>query len=851
MRRPIILLFLATFAVVLILIACDKEETVTGPVDNVVPAAITDLSVAVLDSGRTVVLSFTATGDDSLTGTASRYDVRVSSKEITPANIDSAARLSAPIPKKSGETEAFNLDGLVRYRLYFVAVRVCDEAENCSQVSNSVPFRTSENPDARPPGHIIDLTTSDVTDSSIALNWTTPGDDDNTEKIAGYDIHYSADSAGLFQQDSRMSVPFIGPVGYPGAPESLIVHNLDSESEYFFSVTAFDEVGQRGAMSNIATETTLPDVEYVDSIPPTTIFDLRAIDSSVSSMTLAWTAPSDEGPTGRPAAYDIRYAQTYLIEHAWMSYDHIISPEPAEPGATQSVHIGGLDENADYFFGVRSIDGRGNWSYASNVVATNTLALVDTFPPSPITDLSAESSDVDRVTLIWTAPADPPGSEKVAQYNVYSSFEPITESNPGQVEAYDSPEPLDPGQTQTVTIHRITPNTKYYFAVRSLGAEGMLSEASNVVEHTFNALNLATIWTVKLGDDSQDYPKGIEATSDGGCVVLGTTDPQGSTDADVYLARIDSLGGLEWEQTYGTPGGEHAVAFKVTPSGYQFVANRSLLPGQPIRTWVVWLDQSGSITDELVLVNDSGVYATTAASIGGDEIAIGCRSGAGAFIVAVDPSGVTDTLLAADPPEPCQTDNFTAYGSVRVSNLEYDPSGLLGYEYRLERWEPHPNMSGFTCEPFTSWSIRRLELPGAERPNCLSSSVVGTFPSPYTDLLALGDDSWAVLESGNRIELCSGSSSGALIAPEGSYALGAWESDWILIGGANGDAIVAGYSTTDDRYLHVSVPYPNTQSPVAVTSGEDGSPFWVGTTISNPAHNDILVIKLSPLPSPQ
>lgn len=66
--------------------------------DVVPPATITDLRV-VSASADSVVLEWTATGNDGYVGTAAGYDLRYSTNPITEDNFESAVRVtSVPTP---------------------------------------------------------------------------------------------------------------------------------------------------------------------------------------------------------------------------------------------------------------------------------------------------------------------------------------------------------------------------------------------------------------------------------------------------------------------------------------------------------------------------------------------------------------------------------------------------------------------------------------------------------------------------------------------------------------------------------------------------------------------------------
>jgi len=130
-----------------------SKTTATAP-DTIRPFAIANVSVpSVTDT--TANLSWTATGDDSLTGTANRYDIRFSTSPITAANFASAtAAATPPTPTASGTTQTYTVRGLGRQRAYYFAIKAIDDASNSSAMSNVANASTT---DTMAPGRITTL----------------------------------------------------------------------------------------------------------------------------------------------------------------------------------------------------------------------------------------------------------------------------------------------------------------------------------------------------------------------------------------------------------------------------------------------------------------------------------------------------------------------------------------------------------------------------------------------------------------------------------------------------------------------------------------------------------------------
>ncbi len=107
------------------------------PPDTTPPAAVADLA-ADTATFSSITLTWTASGDDDITGTAYAYDLRYSTIEIINEE-DWASATSAkgePLPSPAGSLETFVLDSLQADTTYFAAVKVMDEFGNVSAISN-------------------------------------------------------------------------------------------------------------------------------------------------------------------------------------------------------------------------------------------------------------------------------------------------------------------------------------------------------------------------------------------------------------------------------------------------------------------------------------------------------------------------------------------------------------------------------------------------------------------------------------------------------------------------------------------------------------------------------------------
>jgi hypothetical protein len=104
--------------------------------DLTAPAAVGDLTIAE-SKPESVVLRWSAPGDDDLAGSAFGYDIRFSSQPIAEATWSSATELvGEPSPRGAGSIEVVRVEGLEEGMPIYLALRSVDEAGNLSALSN-------------------------------------------------------------------------------------------------------------------------------------------------------------------------------------------------------------------------------------------------------------------------------------------------------------------------------------------------------------------------------------------------------------------------------------------------------------------------------------------------------------------------------------------------------------------------------------------------------------------------------------------------------------------------------------------------------------------------------------------
>lgn len=111
--------------------------------DTTAPGAVSDLALS-SSSSNAMTVSWTASGDDASTGTATSYDLRYSASAITSGNFSSATPVTGePVPSPAGSLESMSVGGLSPSTTYFFAIKVSDEVPNESGLSNVPSLATA------------------------------------------------------------------------------------------------------------------------------------------------------------------------------------------------------------------------------------------------------------------------------------------------------------------------------------------------------------------------------------------------------------------------------------------------------------------------------------------------------------------------------------------------------------------------------------------------------------------------------------------------------------------------------------------------------------------------------------
>src|SRR5689334_15417098 len=223
----------------------------------------------------------------------------------------------------------------------------------------------------------------------------------------------------------------------------------------------------------------------VASLAAITVASTAEAQVTATSVKLTWTTPGDDSLVGNASQFDIRYS-TSPITLANFGAATAVSglPAPTAPGTSQSYTVTGLTPSTTYYFAMKTADDVPNWSGLSNVVSKTTLAAPDVTRPAAIALNVSAVSDT-NATLSWNATGDDSLTGTATSYDIRYSTSPITTANwATATQVNGEPAPQAPGSLQTYTVHALSRQVTYYFAIKASDEAANVSALSNVPSAT-------------------------------------------------------------------------------------------------------------------------------------------------------------------------------------------------------------------------------------------------------------------------------------------------------------------------------------------------------------------------------
>lgn len=223
----------------------------------------------------TVLLNWTAPGDDGTVGRATTYDIRYRTVAISATDTttwwNAATQVSGePVPGTAGAADSMRVRGLVPLTTYYFMIRAADEVPNWSGYSNVAVRSTSG--DATAPAAIADLSVTGTTGTSVSVRWTAPGDDGTTGTATSYDVRYSTSAITTSNWGSALQATGEPAPAAAGTAQTFTISGLSGSRTYYVAIKTTDNSGNVSLLSNVVSGTTS------DTVAPAPVRDLSRRD---------------------------------------------------------------------------------------------------------------------------------------------------------------------------------------------------------------------------------------------------------------------------------------------------------------------------------------------------------------------------------------------------------------------------------------------------------------------------------------------------------------------------------------------------------------------------------------------
>jgi hypothetical protein len=367
------------------------------------------------------------------------HEMRYSTQAINDSNYFDANVVPNFPALLAGQNQMVTVGQLTPFTTYYFAYRYQTNDGNW-QISHT--SAKTKSPDVGAPAAVTNLNLL-AQQNNIYVSWKSP---DNVD-LAGFHVRYATfviDGANF----NMANVANNTPIGQPGAIQSMVLSNLQTNTRYYVAIRAVDTSGNESPItttSAVTGSTIASGISFV-AVP------------SVNSATLFWVTPQDI------VSYRIKYS-TDPIDPSNFDRASLVTSAPAPiPSQLQSATVGQLTPNTKYYFAYKGVVAGGSefYSYASTSTLTS-----DVTAPSPVSFFGLVP-DKNSILLRWTSPMD----DDLAGFHVrYATYELNSRNfNSGSV-ANNTPIGV-PGDDQEMTIDGLKTDTMYWVGIMAVDRAG-------------------------------------------------------------------------------------------------------------------------------------------------------------------------------------------------------------------------------------------------------------------------------------------------------------------------------------------------------------------------------------------
>jgi len=367
----------------------------------------------------------TISGVATSTPTINSVTITWSTDEISTSQVIYSTNASVPQGSPTQGVSGYStshsvtLTGLNASTTYYFKAKSCDASNNCSE-STIYQFITAA-PDNTPPV-VSNIQSSSITENSATITW-------DTDEASNSFVEYSTTagfSSGTLQGDFAFTTS-----------HSVVLQGLNASTTYYYKVRSADSSGNEVISSENSFTTS---VSSADVTPP--------VISNVASSGIAYNTATITWATDENSSSFVEYGLNTSYGSIYGQDDSVTSHSVNIPKT--------LSPSTTYHFRVRSIDGAGNESFSGDYTFTTAASPNDVTAPV-ISNVQIGEPQTTGITITWTTDED---ADSYIGYSQATTTYSLEQGSPTMTTSH------------SVTLVGLTPNTTYYFQVKSKDPSG-------------------------------------------------------------------------------------------------------------------------------------------------------------------------------------------------------------------------------------------------------------------------------------------------------------------------------------------------------------------------------------------
>jgi hypothetical protein len=348
-----------------------------------------------------------------------------------------------------------------------------------------------------------------------------------------------------------------------------------------------------------------------------------------------------------------------------------------------------------------------------------------------------------------------------------------------------------------------------------------------------------------IGGSNEDFASDIIQSADGGFIVAGTVASFGAGSYDIYVAKFDVSGSLQWSRTIGGARADYATSIAEASDGGYVITGYTDSLGRT--ACIVKLNSSGVLQwARRVGGTNFGYFVSIIRTADGGFVATGLTNSFGAgltdmYIVKLDASGLLQWSRTVG-------NAYYNYGS-SITQTTDGGYALAGSMYASIGGNSNMYIVKLDSNGMLQWS---RSIAGTS--DVFDNSIIQTADSGYVavgDALYLGGGSWdiyvvklnagGVFQWGRTIGGTNSDHASSIIqTPDGGYAvIGSTTS----FGAGNSDMYFVKLNATGNPQWSKTVGGAGYDAGSSIVQTQDGSYIAVGSTAFGAGGSDIFIVK--------